>query len=64
LARDVGIANFKELAMLRVVFGMDVDDMYEDVEVIIYEYLESLNNVIIYSPNKDMIVFDKNSVTR
>ncbi|MFY0678884.1 MAG: hypothetical protein JXR18_16565 [Neptuniibacter sp.] len=57
-AGSLGILSGKEVSVIRVVFGDDIEEAYEDIEIIIYEYLEALDNVVIYSPNQQKIIFN------
>lgn len=43
---------------LRFLFAPDPENDYDDICVIILDFLESLNEVILYSVNQDKIIFN------
>lgn len=41
---------------IRVVFGPDEDDAFNDVTIIIYDFLLSIDNVLVYDVNQNEVV--------
>lgn len=45
-------------ARMRFLFAPDPENDFDDIGVILLDYLESLNKVILYSPNLKKIIFN------
>jgi hypothetical protein len=41
---------------IRVLFGIDPENEYDDIGIALYDFLENLDDVVIYSPNQDRII--------
>ncbi len=58
--KELGIHPDFETGRIRVLFGGDPNDRFDDIDVIIYDYLTNLEKVVVYSPNQKKVVFNYN----
>ena len=58
--KQLGIHSEFDSAMIRVVFGYDEDNRFENIDIIIYDYLTNLDRAVIYSPSQKKVVFSYN----
>lgn len=58
--KELGIHPEFETGRIRVLFGNDTNDQFDDIDVIIYDYLTNIENVVVYSPNQKKVVFSYN----
>lgn len=45
-------------ARIRILFGPDPDNNYDDIKIIILDFLQDLENVLIYNVNQEKIILD------
>lgn len=45
------------ICRIRILFGSDPDNDFDDIVVMIYEFLESLDNVVVYSANQEKVLY-------
>lgn len=62
LHSDLNLNKEKEYSKVRILFGEDSNGEYEEVDIGIFEYLESLDDVVIYSPYQKKVVFNASHI--
>lgn len=43
---------------IRVLFAPDPDNEFDDIAVMIYDFLTELDDVVVYSPNQEKILYE------
>jgi hypothetical protein len=49
---------YEKVCRIRILFGPDPENDFDDIGVIIYNFLEELEKVVIYSVNQEKILYD------
>jgi len=56
--KSISSKECAEVSSIRVLFSPDPENEYDDIAVIIYDFLEEINKVVIYSINQEKVLFD------